>query len=126
MALYQRLLGIDPANPKLPIHAFQSVCAEWARGKLTGAQANVIIGELCRVDDTPGGVRPLTAAEQTEAQTLVNTVTSIPVTGSAAAIADGRAQRAMKVHEIDQVLLLADARAPGYSTEAELKAKLGV
>jgi hypothetical protein len=91
---------------------------EWSRGKITGTQANTII-------TTVSGVA-LTAGEVTEATTLVGTVTSIPVTGSAAQIADGRARRAMRVTEIDQCLLLADAIAPGYSTEAELKAKLGV
>jgi hypothetical protein len=115
MPLYQRLLGT--AEPKIPIHAFQSVMGEWARGKLTGAQAQAVIGAISGA--------PLDAAEQADAQALVATITSIPVTGSQAAQADGRAQRAMKVHEIDQVLLLADAFAPGYSTEAELRQKLG-
>jgi hypothetical protein len=51
--------------------------AEWSRAKLTGVQANSII--------TAVSGAPLTPAEQTEVQTLVNTVTSIPVTGSTAA-----------------------------------------
>lgn len=98
MAPYDRLLGRDDAgNPvanKIPIHQFQAAVAEWSRAKLTGVQANSII--------TAVSGAPLTPAEQTEVQTLVNTVTSIPVTGSTAAQADGRSQ----------VLLLADTGAP--------------
>ena len=56
----------------------------------------------------------------------MNTVTSIPITGTAVQIADGRARRALRIQEIDQVLLLADALVPGYSTPTEVKAKLGV
>lgn len=120
MALYERLLGQDPARPKIPVHAFQSIAAEWARGKLTGAEANAAVAAVA------GGVG-LDAAEQADAQTLVGTVTSIPITGSATAIADGRARRALRVQEIDQVLLIADAGGvAGYTTAAEVKAKLGV
>jgi hypothetical protein len=78
--------------------------AEWSRAKLTGVQANGII--------TVVSGAPLTPAEQTEVQTLVNTVISIAVTGSTAAQGDGRSQRAMRLFEIDQVLLLADTGAP--------------
>jgi hypothetical protein len=118
MALYLRLLGADPTSPKIPIHAFQSVAGEWARGKITNQQANTIVATISGVG--------LSAEEATEAQTLVTTVTSIALTGSAAQIADARARRAARVTEIDQCLLLADAGAPGYATEVDLKAKLGV
>lgn len=30
MGLYERLLGIDPVGPKIPIHSFQAICAQWA------------------------------------------------------------------------------------------------
>lgn len=122
MPLYDRLIGFDdagnPVDNKIGVHAFQSTAAEWARGKLTQAQANAIVTAMTGVG--------LSASEQSEAQTLVNTVTSIPITGSATAIADGRARRALRVQEIDQVLLLADIRAPGYDTPTAVKAKLGV
>lgn len=119
MALYDRLMGLDLDRPKIPIHVFQSVAAEWARGKLTGVEANAVITAVC-------GGTGLDAQEQADAQTLVNTVTSIPVNGSAAQIADGRARRALRAQEIDQVLLIAETRPPGYSTAAEVKTKLGV
>jgi hypothetical protein len=117
VALYERLLKLDPARPRIPVHQFQSVAAEWARGKITAADANTIIAACS------GGVG-LDAGESTEAQTLVGTVTAIPITGTAVQIADGRARRALRVQEIDQVLLLAGM--PGYDTAAALKAKLGV
>jgi hypothetical protein len=115
MAPYDRLLGRDDAgNPvanKIPIHQFQAAVAEYSRAKLTGVQANSII--------TAVSGEPLTPAEQTEVQTLVNTVISIAVTGSTAAQGDGRSQRAMRLFEIDQVLLLADTGAPDRHRERE-------
>jgi len=116
MALYLRLLGTDPDNPKIPIHQFQAVAAEWARGRITGAQANTIIGIASRSVDEPA---PLTAPEVVEAQTLVS---SVPV-GTTSAI---KADRALRLLEIEQILNLADILAPGYDTEAALKTKLGV
>jgi hypothetical protein len=109
MGLYERILRLE--EPKLPVHAFQSVAAEWARGNLTGAQANTIIGALTGV--------PLDATAVAEATALVATVP----TGSTAT---NKADRALRLNEIDQVLLLADAKAPGYDTVAALKARLGV
>lgn len=116
MALYPRIIGIE--SPKIQLHMFQSVLAEWARGKITGAQAQQI------VEQQSGA--PLTPQDVTDCQALVATVTSIPITGSAVVIADGRARRALRISEIDQVLLLADCRAIGYDTEAALRSKLGV
>jgi phage tail sheath gpL-like len=116
MALYPRLIGLEA--PKIPVHAFQAVAGEWARGKLTANQANAAVAAVSGAG--------LAGAEITDATALVATVTAIPITGTAVQVADGRARRAARVTEIDQCLLLADAGAPGYSTEAELRAKLGV
>lgn len=109
MGLYDRILRIE--EPRIPVHAFQAVAAEWARGQITGAQANNIIQVLTGA--------PLDATAQAEAMTLVGTVP----TGSTTA---NKADRALRLHEIDQILLLADARAPGYDTVAALKTRLGV
>lgn len=122
MALYLRLLGNDPDNPKIPIHTFQACAAEWARGNITGAQANTAIGLAVSVDDP----KPLTASEQVEAQTLVSTITSIAISGTAVQQADARARRALRMFEIDQVLMLVDSKLPPYNTEAAIKARLGV
>ena len=114
MALYDRLIGVGVAN-RIPIHAFQAVAAEWARGKITGAEANTIIEAVSGA--------PLDAGEQTDAAAVVALIADIAVTGTAVQQVDARARRAMVAHEIDQVLLLAGL--PGYSDETELRAKLG-
>lgn len=108
MGLYERLLGTDPL-PRLSIHAFQAIAAEWGRGSITGAQAQTAITATCGV--------ALTAAEVTEAQTLVNTIP----TGSTTA---NKADRAVRLQEIDQVLLMAGL--PPYTTAAAIKTRLGV
>lgn len=122
MALYDRLLGRDDLGNrvvnKIPVHGFQATAQLWARDVITAAQANAIIEHLSGA--------PLSAAEQAEAQTLVATVTNISITGSAAAQADARARRALRMAEIDSILLLADKAAPGFSTPTEVRLKLGV
>lgn len=115
MALYDRLLGRNDAGQpvlnRIPIHQFQSTIAEWARGRITGAQANAIITALSGA--------ALDAGEVTEATTLVNTVPTGATTAN-------KADRALRLQEIDHVLLLADAQSPGYTTPALVKARLGV
>lgn len=109
MGLYERLIGTE--QPKIPIHQFQSIAAEWARNRITGVQANTLV--------TWCSGAPLDATAIAEATALVATVP----TGNTAA---DRADRALRIHEIDQVLLLADNQSPGYDTAAALKARLGV
>lgn len=108
MALYQRLLGVEP---KIPLHQFQAIVAQWAKGGMTLAQARAGITFLTGVALTP--------AEEAEVQTLVNTVPTGATTANQAA-------RALRMAEIDQVLLLADAKVPPFDTEAGIKARLGV
>lgn len=111
MGLYERLLGIDLVNPKIPIHAFQAIAAQWAKGGMTIAQARAGITLISGA--------ALTAAEEVEAQTLVNSVPTGTTTANQAA-------RALRMAEIDQVLLLADAGVPPFDTAAGIKARLGV
>jgi hypothetical protein len=111
MGLYERLLGIDAANPKIPIHAFQGIVSQWAKGGMTVAQARAGIERVSGA--------PLTAAEETEAQTLVS---SVPTGGTTAQ----QAARALRMLEIDQVLLCADAGVAPFDTAAGIKARLGV
>lgn len=124
MALYDRLIGRDEnlqsVSNRIPAHLFIAVCGEWVRGKITASQANTIIQSLTGAS--------LTAQDQTDALAIVNLVLSIPVSGSAANQADGRAQRALKLAEIEQVLYMADWRggAPGYQRPSEVRAKLGL
>jgi hypothetical protein len=60
MGLYERLLGLE--EPGLSVHGFHALLGEIERGKLTAAQAATALG--------------LTAAEQTEAQTLIGRIVS--------------------------------------------------
>lgn len=111
MALYRRLLGEDPDNPKIPIHAFQAIVAMWARGKMTAAQARAGIAQVSGA--------PLTSSEEAEVQTLVNTVPTGTTTAQQAA-------RALRLIEIDEVLLIVDSHVPPFDTEAGIKTALGV
>lgn len=105
MGLYERLMGLDPVGPKLPVHQFQATLAEFGRGRLTGPQAQAVIDTFSD---------PLTPAEVTEAQTLLATIT-----GSATA-------KLARCVEIDQVLMLSEVHAPGYDTPAAVRTRLGV
>lgn len=115
--LIERQLGLTPRR-KIPNHALAAIMGEWARAKLTGAQA--LDALQIRLAER------LTAAEQAEAQAIVSLVTSIPVSGSAAAIADGKASRALKITEITHVFDALDHGCAGYQTAAEVRAKLGI
>jgi hypothetical protein len=106
MGLYERLLGVDADNPKIGLHGFAATMAEFARGRLTGAQAQAAVTVLSGA--------PLTASEVSEAQTLLNTIS-----GSATA-------RLARAKEIDDVLMLGENGVAQYDTAAELKARLGV
>lgn len=111
--LVERLMGLNTdGRRKLPVHQFQAIAAEWGRGTMTGAQATAAL--------------ELSAAEASEAQAIVNTVTSIPITGSATAVADGRARRALRMLEIDQVLLIAERQLPPLDTPAAVRTRLGI
>lgn len=109
MALIERLMALE--LPRLPAHQFQSIAAEWARGNLTGTQAQTAITAISG--------QPLTAEEVTEAQALVATVPS----GTTAA---NKADRALRLLEIDQVLLMASALVPPYDNPATVRTRLGI
>lgn len=102
----ERFMGWQEQDAKIPVHAGQAILAEFARGNLTGAQAQAAVVAVSGA--------PLTAAEITEAQALIGSIT-----GTAAA-------KLARVSEIDHVLLLAEARAPGYDTPALVRARLGL
>lgn len=109
MALIERLMGIE--SPKIPVHQFQSILAEWARGNMTGQQA------LDAVIFLSGS--GLNAGEIAEAQTLVN---SVP-TGTTSLL---KAERALRIQEIDQVFLLVDIQCPPYNNPATVRTRLGI
>ena len=106
--LYERLMGWTEDDAKIPVHQFQATLAEFARGVITGPQAQSVIAALSGA--------PLTAAEVTEAQTLLTSVTNA---GNAAA-------RLARAKLVDDVLLLAETRVPGYDTPTLIRSRLGV
>ncbi len=113
MPLIERLMGIDEEvnGPKIPVHAFQAISSEWARGRITADQANTAV-----IHNSGQG---LSAAERAEAQALVSTVPGGSTTAQ-------QVQRALRQIEIDQVLLLADNQTPPYDTAAAVRARLGL
>lgn len=104
MSLYGRLMGLEDFT----IHqdTFVATLAEFARGRLTGAQAQEIISV------TSGA--PLSASEMVEAQDLLATING---TGAA---------KLQRVQEINDVTMLCANRLAPYDTEAAVKARLGV
>lgn len=111
MALYERLLGRDDSGetypePRVSVHGFTAIMREFARGRLTGAQAQAGIAAISGA--------PLLPSESAEAQTLVGTIT-----GNATA-------KLARASEIDDVLMLGEHQAPGYATPTEVRARLGV
>lgn len=110
MALIERLMGLggeDPTQAKLPVHQFIAVMNEFARGVITGAEAQAAVDALSGA--------PLDAAGVAEAQALVATIT-----GSATA-------KLARVVLINDVLLLAeDGRVDLYTTPARVRTRLGL
>jgi len=108
MPLYERLMGLDePTNgPRIPIHYFTATMGEFARGVITGAQAQTIIEAASSA--------PLSAADVTEAQALLATIS-----GSAT-------NKLARAKLIEDVLLLSELKPPGYDTPALIRTRLGV
>jgi len=109
MALIERLMGLE--TPKVSVHQFQAIAAEWARGNISAVQAQAAITALSGVG--------LDAAAQAEALALVATVPTGTTTAN-------KADRALRLLEIDQVLLIVDARVPPYNDPAVVRARLGI
>lgn len=103
MALFDRITG--EAEPGIPVHVVLALLGEFARGRVTGAQAQAALGEASG--------EPLDAAGVQEAQALLATVT-----GSVTA-------RVARAKEVDDVLILAESRQV-YVSAAQVKTRLGV
>jgi hypothetical protein len=145
--LYEAVLSnVDGVRLKMG-HWFDSLMGEYAAGDITGQEATTAFENLAG--------RPLTGTMQTEIQDLIGTVTAISVPAAPtkpaepavganvatvrtyaisvsnyadvkAARAEGLAARAHKIRRITGILTLAQDRAPGYNTAAELRTRLGV
>lgn len=96
MALYARLIGLE--EPKISVHDFRGVMAEFKRGNITGAEAAAFL--------------QLDAGEITEATTLRDRI--------------GTGQGTLTAQEIEDVLFLGESGFPAYSTEAAIKTRFGV
>lgn len=112
MALYERLLGRTEAggpsqDEKIPVHTFQAVMGERARGALaTDVQARNALNSVLST--------PLTPGEEQEALALLATIT-----GTATA-------RLSRAKEIDDVLLMGEAGVSGYTLPSQIETRLGV
>lgn len=93
---------------RIPVHGFSAIMAEFARGRLTGAQAQAAITTVSR------DKQPLDAAGVSEVNALLATVTGTAVAKLA------------RAKEIDDVLVSAEYGIGQYDTPAKVKARLGV
>lgn len=120
MALIERLMGVDEAThgSKVPVHAFAATLRERARTRLDNPRAIAQIDALLPQDNPERGTvaDPLRPADLTEANALLTSITSA---GNATA-------QLARATLIDDVLLLAEARAPEYDTPAKVRTKLGL
>lgn len=105
MPLYERLMGWTEEDVKISVHAFTALMREFARGRITGAQAQ-------RGIESVSG-EPLSPEAVTEAQSLLASIT-----GNATA-------KLARAGEIDDVLMLAEAGVPPYDTPSAVRARLG-
>jgi hypothetical protein len=103
MALVERLMGLE--EPKIPVHDFFAAQGEVIAGRLTLAQVKTFL--------------EMDAASQAEYDTLAATA---PTGATATAIAN----KAIFIEKIHGVFILAEKQYPGYSTPAEVRAKLGI
>jgi hypothetical protein len=103
MALYDRLMGLDPdPAKKIGVHQFMGVMQEIALGNMTGAQGVSTFG--------------LSASEATEATTLQSVIAS-ELTAE---------NKKLKAIEFERVLMLAEVRMVPFNTVALVKTRLGV
>lgn len=115
--LIERLMSAHSTRPNIPVDRFLALLGEWGAGAITAAQAQEGIAAVS------GGVA-LNPAEQQEANLVAQSVLSIAVAGSAAAVADGKASRALRWDKIERVLTAAGA--PPFATAEDVRNALGL
>lgn len=117
--LIERVMGI--VEPRIPMHQLMGIIAEWARGQITGQQAQNAIIQCSRVNSTEGAavVAALQPDDITEAQNLLAT---IPTGGTV----ENKADRALREAEIRQVLTMAATLLPPYDAPAAVRSRLGL
>lgn len=103
MALIERLMDWDVAGDRrIAVHSFFAACQEIVAGRLTSTQVQTYL--------------QMDAADLADWNAVVATM---PAQNQTAA-------RAQWVSSIHSVFILAEDRAPQYSTPAEVRAKLGI
>ena len=102
MALIDRLAGLgDPETTvKLSVNAFWALLYEMAKGKVTKTQIENYFG--------------LDADEKTELQWLIDKYNAQPTATA----------KAKFIELIRVILIMAEANAPGYTTNAEIAARI--
>ncbi len=103
MALVERLMRLE--EPRIPVHHFFAAQQEIISGRLTVAQVKSFL--------------QMDAAAQAEYDALIALA---PSGTSATALAN----KALYISGIHAIFLLAEFGYPGYSTPAEVRAKLGI
>lgn len=103
MALVERLMGLE--EPKIPVHDFFAAAQEIIAGRLTVAQVKTALA--------------LDTAGESEFDAIAATA---PTGSTAAALAN----KALWVHSMHAVFILAEGGYAGYDTPAGVRNKLGI
>jgi len=106
MALVERLMHLDPDPARnMSVHTFFAAITEVQAGQLTAAQVQTYLA--------------MTAADIAE----WDAIAALMPTGSTAT---AMANKALWMSRVHAVFILAEQRAPLYSTPAEVRARLGI
>ncbi len=103
MSLLDRIIGIDPDEPRINAHGFQAAMSEWADGA-TGFSRATIIAEFQLVTDDE--------AELDALKTIYDNANT-----------DAKKRRLLKVFD-NVVMLAGDRDLSWYKTKSEINARL--
>lgn len=103
MALVERLMGQE--EPKIPVHDFFAAAQEIIMGRLTTAQVKNALGL------------------DVEAAAEFDAIAATAPTGSTAT---ALANKALWVHGMHSIFILAEGNYAGYNTPANVRSKLGI
>lgn len=129
--LVERLMGLHPDRPKIPVHQFESVFGSWADGTITPAEAQAGIEQMSGEPliqpeiDEANAMRAALLARAPVRAAPTGTVNAAYANTQALRAAE-LAQRGREIHKFGQVLLAAEDRLPGFATPGEVRAKLGI
>lgn len=110
--LIERLIGNHSTRPRIPVQEFLGILTEQARGQLSVSEADAAVAFI----SNGVGLNP---AERAEALAIVNSVTAF-----AGSTALAKADRALRVDEIESIL--AFAGVPPYDDPGRVRTRLGI